>query len=323
MDITVVTWNINFSNRTVGEFEAFSFKNRANFIVSNIKSFQNKSPYTIFALQEVMPDYLDTLNLVFPNDKYEVYTKKVHDVGRMLYTAVPKTLKSERRDIPPIGNNFRDCWDFIDIHEKSGRSVATVVNLHAPMDAAFRLPICKYVSEVCEVSSGNGWPFIIVGDLNTFSDGQGLEQIKLMEESGFKDVTSVILRGSVTSDTFEPVTPRVRVLETFDAYPYDKVPRDDPNFFPFNLDHVLIRNIKDYETVLCYDQERDIIFNCKAYGNSDHFALSFTFKIERMISDVDEDNLTKQVDWVSKLVDSRGPAIEAAKGSYWGMNAMK
>lgn len=278
MNITIVTWNINFSNRTVGEFEVFSFENRKKYILSNIKSLQNKSPNIIFALQEVMPDYLDALNSVFPSDKFVIYTKKVHEVGRMLYTAVPRIFSSQRREVPPIGNNFRECWDFIYIYDVSGATILTVVNLHAPMDATFRLPICKYVAETCEVLTG--WPCVIVGDMNTFSDDRGIDQIKLMEKPGFKDVTGVILRSSIQSPNFEPVTPKARVFETFDAYPYDNVPRDNPDFFPFNLDHVLIRDIKDYDTVLCYDQERDVIFNGKSYGNSDHFALSFTCRLD-------------------------------------------
>ncbi len=274
-EYTIVTWNVNFSGRTVGEFETFSFANRATFILNDIKALQNKTSNgpIIFAFQEVMPDYLDSLNSVFPNDKYTVYTKKVHDVGRMLYTAVPKTLTSQTRNIQPLGCNFRDCWDFIDIGDASKPSL-TIVNLHAPMDAQFRLPICKHVAE----SASFEWPTIIVGDLNTFSDGQGLDQIRLMENTGFRDVTCVLLRSSVASPSFEPVTPKIRVLETFDPYPYDNVPRDNPGFFPFNLDHVLVHNITDYSTVLCYDQERNVMFDGKEYGNSDHFALSLTFK---------------------------------------------
>ena len=285
---TLITWNLNFSGRTTGKYEGFSFKNRASLIQKNVKSFQNKKGCTIFAFQEVMPDYLDILAEVFPDSLYTIYTKKVHDVGRMLYTAVPKTLRSKSRNIAQLGNNFRDCWDLIDVFDSSLSEISyeastqsstqqpliTIVNLHAPMDAQFRLPICKHVAE----NSIFQWPSIIVGDLNTFSDGHGIEQIKSMEYAGFRDITGVILRGSVTSNEFEPVTPRVRVLETFDPYPYDNVPRDNPLFFPLNLDHVLIRKIANYECVLCYDMERDIVFEGKNYGNSDHFALSVTFE---------------------------------------------
>lgn len=38
---------------------------------------------------------------------------------------------------------------------------------------------------------------------------------------------------------------------------------------------------------------------------------------------VDDDFLAKEVERVSKLVDSRGSAVEEAKSSYWGMNAIK
>lgn len=278
-EYTVVTWNVNFSGRTVDKYEIFSFANRANYILSNIKALQNKirGNMVVFALQEVMPDYLDSLNSVFPDDQYTVYTKKIHDVGRMLYTAVPKALgpyKSQRFNIKSLGENFRDCWDIIDITDDNNWPLFTIVNLHAPMDAQYRLPICKHVAE----NTCFGCPTVIVGDLNTFSDGKGLEQIKSMENAGFKDVTGVLLRGSVATPEFEPVTPRVRVLETFDPYPYDNVPRENPEFFPFNLDHVFVHQIRDYSTVLCYDQERNVIFDGKSYGNSDHFALSFTFK---------------------------------------------
>lgn len=268
---TIVTWNINFSSRTVNEYESFSFANRAKYILDNIIALQNKSNHpVIFALQEVMPDYLDSLNSVFPTDKYTVFLKKVHDVGRMLYTAIPITLKSQSHTIEPLGPTFRDCYDIILIPD-----LLTIVNLHAPMGAEYRLQICKHVASY--ISSVI--PSIIVGDLNTFSDDKGLEQIREMEQYSFKDITGVILRGSVTTPSFEPITPKVRVLETFDPYPYDNVPREKPEFFPFNLDHILVRNIPNYSTTICYDQERNVIFNGKQYGNSDHFALSVTFSL--------------------------------------------
>lgn len=275
MNFTIITWNVNFSSRTVDKYEPFSFANRAKYILSDITALQNKSSQPIiFALQEVMPDYLDSLNSVFPADKYTVFLKKVHDVGRMLYTAVPKSLTSSGRTIAPLEPGFRDCWDIIDILNDSGLPSFTIVNLHAPMDVKFRLPICTHVAK----NTSFDWLSLIVGDLNTFSDGQGLEQIKMMENSGsFKDVTSVLLRGSVASPSFEPILPRVRVLETFEPYPYDSVPRENPEFFPLNLDHILVHKISNYSTVICYDQERNVVFDGKSYGNSDHFALSFSF----------------------------------------------
>lgn len=225
-----------------------------------------------------MPYYLETLNKIFPNDKYTIYTKQIHNVGRMLYTAVPKNLNSKSLSIEPLGPEFRDCWDIIQIGNNETPKLI-VVNLHAPMAAKYRLPICKHVAEKISKLTASNESIIIIGDLNTFSDELGLDQIRLMENEGFKDVTNVLLRGSVNSTSFSPVSPIVRVLETFDPYPYDNVPRDKPEFFPYNLDHVLVKNIPNYSTVLCYDQERDVVFNGKHYGNSDHFALSFSFTL--------------------------------------------
>ena len=267
MEFWIVTWNVNFSARAVEKYKEFSFEHRKKYILANLRSFQEKADAVIFLLQEVMPEYIDALATVFPSDFYSVYTKEIHPSGRMLYTAVPVSLcvvPAAPNVIPLIDGNTRDCWDVFCAKEE-----LYIVNLHAPMDTQFRLPICQHVASKLKTRN-----VIIAGDLNTFSDSDGLVQVQMMERTGLRDVSSTLLRATVGSPTFEPSRPYARVLETFDPYPYDSVPRDNPEFFPFNLDHIFASTGIETGPVLCYDQERDVIFEGKNYGNSDHFALS-------------------------------------------------
>lgn len=124
--LNIVTWNTNFSGRTNGEFEAFSFSSRVKFVVEDIKSFLSKSTNTIFCFQEVMPEDLQYFLDLFEPLGFVIYKKTIHEVGRMLLTCFPPSscktdvikidawsvsqdksfLTNEERSL-----NLRDCTD--------------------------------------------------------------------------------------------------------------------------------------------------------------------------------------------------------------------
>lgn len=268
---TIVSWNVNYSPLTVGEYEAFSFEHRSAHVVGTIKLLQAKKGNTLFLLQEVMPSYLPILNVVFPKSHYNVWTKQVHPCGRMVYTAVPIEYVSEQcvsgDAIPPPGEGLRECWDVIRVFIH-GNDNFWLINLHAPMEAKYRIPICNYVA----THTKSYYYCIIAGDLNSFPDDGGVEQIASMETNNtYKDANSVMLRGNLESEQFAPTLPYVRVLQTFDPYPYDKVPMDSPKYFPYHLDHILISSsFRSHETALCFDGER---------GASDHFPISLALEM--------------------------------------------
>ena len=232
--LNIVTWNTNFSGRTNGEFEAFSFSSRVKFVVEDIKSFLSKSTNTIFCFQEVMPEDLQYFLDLFEPLGFVTYKKTIHEVGRMLLTCFPPSLKTDLIKF--------DAWSvskdlFLTNEEKSLNlrdSIDTffikplklfVVNAHFPMDSKFRLPITKIVANSMKLMSimNDSASVIIAGDFNTFSNDGGLRQVQMFEEAGFSDLTKVILRSHTTNEKFVRSEPPQRVLETFAAYPYDVV----------------------------------------------------------------------------------------------------
>lgn len=275
---TIVSWNVNYSARTVDQYEEFSFARRAELVTNTLKHLQVKEGNTLFLLQEVMPDYLPVLNAVFPENRYRVWTKQVHPCGRMLYTAIPMDYVSERDEsIPPLGEEFRDCWDEIRVFIHAQDNFR-VINVHAPMDKKYRVPICTHIAKCCR----QHYYCIIAGDLNTFPDDGGREQIAAMEQHNtFKDANSLMLRSSLQFRTFEPSSPYCRVLQTFSPYPYDTIPKESPKYFPYHLDHILISgSFKSHETALCFDWERGLLFNDgNFYGASDHYPIALTLEM--------------------------------------------
>jgi hypothetical protein len=265
----VVSWNVNFSERTVGEYEVFDWKHRSNFILADIKTFLKADPNVIFALQEVMPDYIADLDSVLAATHNISIKATGSPAGRRLYTAIPKTAAVSIVTIDPPQDGCRECWDIVYVAQ-----TFCLINCHLPMDAKYRLPISTHVAKQLRGFNSIVW----VGDFNTFSDSQGYEQCRLIQREGFYAATTTILAASML-DVFCPDEPARRVIETFLAYPYDVVPQND-KWYPTNLDHIFIRDGGHFthDTPLCYDDSTSIEFNGKRYGTSDHFALYINLK---------------------------------------------
>lgn len=200
--LNIVTWNTNFSERAKDEFEPFSFSSRAKFVLDDIKSFLKKSTNTIFCFQEVMPEDMPHFLELFESYEFVIFKKTIHEVGRMLLTCFPPSLKNDLIHIEywspsddasvltneEKGLSLRDCVDTFFIHTID----LFVCNAHFPMGYKFRLPITKIIANRMKIIDRlNNKPIVIVGDFNTFSDDGGLKQVSRFAAEGV--ITSKML----------------------------------------------------------------------------------------------------------------------------------
>lgn len=168
--IRVVSWNLNFSERTINEYEPFDWGHRSAYVLAQIRHLMrgDDSSRVIFAFQEVMPGYIDDLGSVLSRT-HSIHIKEVHPCGRALYTAFPLHLNVEPFVCAPLQGK-RDCWDIFLIGDYPRTGGWTLINCHIPMDAKYRLPICDHIAR-CPLRD-----VVWVGDFNSFSDGDGYEQ---------------------------------------------------------------------------------------------------------------------------------------------------
>jgi len=268
----IVSWNLNYDPRAKNNddsfnYEAFDWKYRSRYVLDDISLFLEKNKTTvIFAFQEVMPQYMEDLNGLL-SETHHIFTKKVHDIGRHLYTAIPKQFHTAKQELEEL-EGCRNCWDIFGVNDQFW-----LMNVHLPMAGKFRLPISKHVA-------ANGYhsiPSIIVGDFNTFSDELGYEQMRQIQAEGYYDASSILLGGSM-KEPFVPDLPRRRILQTFEPYPYDVI-SDNLRRYPINFDHIFVHGSLQHDTPICYDQAKfhhkgQIIADTGDFGHSDHFAIS-------------------------------------------------
>lgn len=257
-DFILFSWNINYSSRTIDEYECFDWDHRKENIFNDLK--RNMSESTIYCIQEVYDGSKKDVLDFFQDNDFVCFIQQTHPVGRYIVTAIHKTHNCVRDyNLKQLPDNRLSYMSVV-----INKDIA-VVNMHLPMKAEFRLAqskqVAKYVSTL-DIGS------ITTGDMNTFPDGRGHHQIlEFQRISGGADVSSLILSEA---------TDQRRVLKTFSPYPCDKVPK----VIPYNLDHILVTgsNIK-CETPTCGDDSLTIIFDDKMYHTSDHFYLKMKFKI--------------------------------------------
>jgi len=244
----ILTWNINYDPRTVGENEKFNWHNRKGPVID----FLLKHDDSILCLQEATEESIVDLTKAL-EPTHEIFTKISHPAGRYLLTAFPYNMKVTVIDIP-ILPNYRECWHCFKVNDD-----LIVNNVHLPTGFEYKAPLSVYISEQTEqlttfLEIGNA---IMIGDWNTFPDRGGYEQTMSIQKGRFREASSVIMNAE---------DPTQRVLETFSAYPYDTYPKG-PTHHEYHLDHIFVMGL---ETSIPL---------CTVSDASDHYALVMKFTL--------------------------------------------
>jgi mRNA deadenylase 3'-5' endonuclease subunit Ccr4 len=256
MKQTLLSWNINYSTQTVGEYEIYNWKHRApqvlKFLIEHI-------PNTILCLQEATEESIADIEKILPN--HQIFTKKVHPAGRYLLTAFPHGLTAFPIKLK-VEQDTRECWDCFNVrinddHLLPGENELLITNVHLPMSATYRLPLTAHIAaQTGDYATYHNILSIVAGDFNTFPDDQGYEQTMSMQTGAYREATSVIVAAN---------DPKLRILETFSPYPYDIVP-DAPNKYKYHLDHIFVTG-----------DIQNSIPECFVSSASDHYALRMRF----------------------------------------------
>jgi endonuclease/exonuclease/phosphatase family metal-dependent hydrolase len=251
----LISWNVNFDARAEGDFEAFAWKNRSAPICDFLTKHIDNS--TIVHLQEVMPEYITDLKKVVA-ETHDIFTQQVHPCGRQLLSAIPKEYEAYKQNVPAPSDQHRQV--FLKTADRYGD---TYINAHFPMGKQWRWDFCKQLVELIEYYSN----VFITGDFNTFPDDGGFEQLQYIQSFGkVYDAALMLVNPEGTE----------RVLQTFDPYPYDKVPDSALNAPALNLDHIFIRCDMVHEPPKAFAL-KDLEFKGEKYGISDHSALIISF----------------------------------------------
>lgn len=256
---TLFTWNVNYSQRTINEFECFDWAHRKTDVFFNL--LQVMTIDTIFCIQEVSDGSKKDILEFFHKQDFKCFIQQTHPAGRYIVTAVHNTHTSERDNRLKQLSDIRLSCMAINVNDK-----LVVVNVHFSVGKDFRF---AQSNQVATYVTGLELPWIVAGDMNTFPDRCGHEQIlKFQRIAGGADVTSLMLRDSDAS---------ARALKTFSPYPYDKIPK----VLPYNLDHILVKgSTLKCETPTCGDDSFTINFKGEKYSTSDHFFLKMKFDLE-------------------------------------------
>ena len=250
----ILSWNINYSKRTVGEFELFDWNNRKKLVLSFLKS-QIAKGNVVINLQEVMEEYLVDLLPLFEN--FDVFRQQVHPCGRCLLTVVPKELAAKQIKIDKLTDDHRQVFLGVVFNN------VMLLNAHFPMALNFRLEFSMQLANLVKKKNRVAPKVIVTGDFNTFSDDGGYDQLCVIQNNGdVYDATQFILDESG----------KTRILKTFSPYPYDKVP-DVP---PINLDHIFVSGI--HHDVPRAHSLKQLEWNQQMFGASDHSAITMTIK---------------------------------------------
>jgi endonuclease/exonuclease/phosphatase family metal-dependent hydrolase len=241
----IITWNINYSVDTVGEFEKYDWKHRKDRVIQFLLSHVG----AIFCLQEATEESIADICSVF-DATHTHHSKKVHPAGRYLLTLIPGQYVTSHITLPVL-EGFRDCWDCFMI------DWTFITNVHLPMAAKYRLPLSSHITASVETlcRSCADPHSIILGDWNSFPDEQGYEQVMSIQTGTHREATSVIL---------DAIDPKKRILATFQPFPYDIIP-DHPNRYTYHLDHIFVSNLEN-TIPIAYESDA-----------SDHFAISMTY----------------------------------------------
>ena len=242
----ILTWNINFDSRTVGEYEKFDWKHRKDRVIEFLLKHKG-----IICLQEATKESIEDLTKALEST-HTIFTKISHPAGRYLFTAFPKNMKVVVAEIP-ILPKYRDCWHCFIVNDDF-----IVTNVHLPVGRDYKMPLSVHISEqteklttFLEINKA-----IMLGDWNTFPDDNGYEQTMSIQKGRFREASSVILNAE---------DPTRRVLETFSPYPYDIYSKGPTH--EYHLDHIFVMGL---ETSIPL---------CTVSDASDHYVLVMNFTL--------------------------------------------
>lgn len=168
-------------------------------------------------LQEVHKSSLDRLYDTFSKD-YELYETRHSSRGGccFLVTLVRKPIVFKSGAASHYStsfyNKFRDNEEMVSCVNVVEFVDFAVVNVHSPMAEDLRFKTNGLLKGLC----GEGKTLVVMGDMNTFIDARGNEQIQELVDEGFSHA-------------------KLNVVTTFQPCPYDKVPEGAE---PCVLDHV-------------------------------------------------------------------------------------
>ena len=184
----LLTYNINFSQRTIGQYEVFDWNHRKELVLRSIFSLIDDTKKNILCFQEVMPDSEQDLLEAFHN-QYQNFKLQTHPTGRSVMTFIPKDIKVTKYPIANLGENCRDVYLALIIEFNDQRLL--LINSHLPMEKKYREIFSKQL--VKHIGSQEFDQVLVCGDFNTFSDEWGPEQVALICNQGkVHDATSYI-----------------------------------------------------------------------------------------------------------------------------------
>ena len=203
----IITWNVNYDDRAIGEFEKYDWDHRKAAIGEFVKSHMN----SIFHFQEVMPKYMTEIE-DWLCETHVLFSMQVHPCGRQNVSAYPASLNNlEQVDVPPPSEKHRRVFLRVENDE------CVFYNVHFPMAEEFREAFTK---QLCDLTRNETRKVVVTGDFNSFPDGNGFEQTFQIQREGnlyaatsvMKDFDHIFVKGIVHQ------TPRVYVNSSSDHY---------------------------------------------------------------------------------------------------------
>ncbi len=260
----ILTWNVSFSSRTVGQYEKLSWAYRKASVIDILK----KSDADIICLQEIHVDekvnYIDDLQCLY--HKY-IVTKSKMNTDRGGENYIVSLFKRDKIKIikhNTVNAGHKDIeahsvtiikYKHVD-HSKNGANQRfveyTIFNMHFPMKKTTRIDMAE------KLLIDTTRPSIVCGDFNSFGNSGGLQQMKILKDKGLHESGLLINLDKKI------------VHETFKEYPYDSF----KNKVLYPIDHILGKGV--YFTEYICDNTNCFSFEDKLYGISDHYPLYAT-----------------------------------------------
>ena len=227
---SVLTWNIAGVYKP--EYESrYGWEARKEQVCSFLKE---RSQSHVMLLQEATDFSIPDLMKLFPKDTHHTQILKTSTrCGLYVFTAIPKSLFSDTNSIF-INHEPRVSW----IINQCGPY--TFVNCHFPTGYDERMKCTEHLATQLNTFDTN---IIMAGDMNTFPDAGGFEQVALIQNKcrGIREATHIII--SATDHT-------KRVLKTFEPWEGDSVPE---NIIPYHLDHIFVQANIVHTIPICHE----------------------------------------------------------------------
>ncbi|BCS82743.1 hypothetical protein QLL95_gp0254 [Cotonvirus japonicus] len=258
----VCTYNVNFSRRTIGQFEEYHWTSRSAAIYDQMQ----KINADIWCIQEIHQDNVDEF-ITTMSDFHWFMEKNNPMPGKITNIGIGIRKNFDRSDIEAASYNFNQYHNggenFIYCKIKSINTV--IVSVHFPMNLDARKATVYNFDKLLEKLDYEH--LIITGDFNSFPDLWGYQQIPELNK----------ICGTYSASEFAVnESDGMYARRSFRAYPYDVVPAKCLKMTG-KLDHILVKNLSIAENTDVIVHENSYV-KSTSITPSDHFPVSAILK---------------------------------------------